>query len=421
MKHTINFFVLLIALLCLAACKPTDHNRERTITYTVSGKTAVTVHLTTEEEWQSLLDRFCDYIESGNSVSFCNSNHNTKSHAAKNAVTFSTSNREEMKRWMARMEDQGMTVTVTYNPSTGTYNGTAYATAPRGDCYTGVLVYYNDFLPSHVMSLQLNADTTLIIDSNGYWYQDGYIELDGIVYYEGDTVTICGELMAEEYEGYSYLLLEVGQPAEPRQPEPLWVDLGLPSGTLWASHNVGATWPEEPGDYFAWGETQPKTFYDWTTYAHCYIDDTTHIGWNYHEHELTKYCSRIPWGHNGYTDDYVVLLPEDDAATVNWGDSARTPTLEEWSELKQYCSFHQETDYTTGLSGDRVTGPNGNSIFLPRAGLFDLSSVEGRNGLYYMTSSLCEDNPCRCYEAPSFNANYRFVGRSVRPVRSSQK
>ena len=96
-----------------------------------------------------------------------------------------------------------------------------------------------------------------------------------------------------------------------------YVDLGLPSGTLWATCNVGADTPESYGDYFAWGETEPKTTYDWSTYKYC-------VG----EYDrLTKYCSDTTYGYNGFTDDLYVLQPSDDAATVNWGEGWRTPKV----------------------------------------------------------------------------------------------
>ena len=109
----------------------------RDIVYTVDNSTT-TVHLTTEEEFDALLDRFCDYAEGGSSVTF----HNTKaSKSAKEATTFSTTNREEMKAWMRRMEEQGMTVTVTYDPATGTWNGVAYATAPQPPMQGSIATY----------------------------------------------------------------------------------------------------------------------------------------------------------------------------------------------------------------------------------------------------------------------------------------
>ena len=98
-----------------------------------------------------------------------------------------------------------------------------------------------------------------------------------------------------------------------------YVDLGLPSGLLWATCNVGADAPEDYGDYIAWGETTPKTTYNWSTYQYCMGSYNT----------LTKYCNKTSFGYNGFTDNLTTLLPEDDAATANWGSGWRMPTEEE--------------------------------------------------------------------------------------------
>ncbi len=135
-----------------------------------------------------------------------------------------------------------------------------------------------------------------------------------------------------------------------------WVDLGLPSGTLWATCNVGANSPEEYGDYFAWGETEPKEVYNWSTYKWCNGSDTT----------MTKYCAKSKYGHNGFTDGKTELDPEDDAAYVNWGPAWRMPSQEQQLELIEKCTWTWTT--RNGVNGRLVTGPNGNSIFLPAAG-----------------------------------------------------
>ena len=87
----------------------------------------------------------------------------------------------------------------------------------------------------------------------------------------------------------------------------VYIDLGLPSGALWATCNVGADNPEDYGDYFAWGETQPKDSYSWDNYLYG-------SGYN----QLTKYCYDSYYGYNGFADTLTVLLPEDDAVTANW-------------------------------------------------------------------------------------------------------
>ena len=127
------------------------------------------------------------------------------------------------------------------------------------------------------------------------------------------------------------------------------VDLGLPSGTLWATCNVGASNPEDLGDFFAWGETAPKEIYDWASYPYGDCIDNCF--------KMTKYCDE---------DSLSVLEPSDDAATANWGDDWRMPTMEEWEELYQKTTYIW-TD-VNGVYGRLLTGYNGNSIFLPAAG-----------------------------------------------------
>lgn len=146
MKQTLKILTLLAAMLTLAGCDPDEmFNTERDITYSVAEQTA-TVHLKTEAEWQELLDRFCDWAEEGNSVTFRRADGNqaaaAKHSTSKEATTYSSTSREDMKRWMAQMEDEGKTVTVTYDPATGTWNGTAYATAPQPPLPSGGLITY---------------------------------------------------------------------------------------------------------------------------------------------------------------------------------------------------------------------------------------------------------------------------------------
>ena len=138
------------------------------------------------------------------------------------------------------------------------------------------------------------------------------------------------------------------------------VDLGLPSGTLWATCNVGATTPEGYGDYYAWGETTTKSTYDWSTYF------DTHDGGN----TFTKYNSK-----GGKT----VLDLEDDAAHVNWGGSWRMPTYAEWQELCDNCTWTWTTQ--NGINGFKVTskkaGYTDKFIFLPAAGERNDSGLGG--------------------------------------------
>ena len=191
-----------------------------------------------------------------------------------------------------------------------------------------------------------------------------------------------------------------------------YVDLGLPSGLLWATCNVGANAPEEYGDYFAWGETQPKDTYNWSTYQYC----------NGSYNTLTKYCNNSSYGYNGFTDDLTTLLPEDDAATVNWGSGWRMPTEEEWWELYNNTTVTWTTQ--NGVSGRLFTASNGNSLFLPAAGYrFNNGFVDAGSWGYFCSSSLDTEFPdnvwnfsCGSSGCSMFCIN-RSYGLSVRPVR----
>ena len=192
-----------------------------------------------------------------------------------------------------------------------------------------------------------------------------------------------------------------------------YVDLGLPSGLLWATCNVGAESPEDYGDYFAWGETTTKDTYDWSTYQYCMGD------WN----TLTKYCSYSDYGYNGFEDNLTTLLPEDDAATANWGNGWRMPTQEEWQEL-----FDNTTSMWTTMNdvnGRLFTATNGNTLFLPAAGnienTFQDESIYGR----YYSRSLYVDFPRLAWGFWVGSDDYgismgdRCIGVSVRAVREN--
>ena len=189
------------------------------------------------------------------------------------------------------------------------------------------------------------------------------------------------------------------------------IDLGLPSGTKWASWNIGAIAPEEYGSYYAWGETEEKDVYDWSTYKYC----------NGSERTLTKYCNHSEYGYNGFTDGLTELLPEDDVATANWGAPWHMPTKEQLDELGENCT--KEWTQMNGVYGILFTGSNGNTIFLPAAGncTDESLSLEGDMG-YYWSSSLYSYYNNEAY-GRYFISNYwgfdisnRYHGYSVRAV-----
>lgn len=194
-----------------------------------------------------------------------------------------------------------------------------------------------------------------------------------------------------------------------------YVDLGLPSGTLWAACNVGANMPEDCGEYFAWGDTAPKEMYDWKSYRFaCFVGG---------RYELSKYCTDSNYGFDGFVDSLTVLEPVDDAVRANWGADWRMPTKEEFDELFQNTTYVWTA--RNGVDGRLLTGSNGNSIFLPATG-FCLDGEYICPGLgVYWSSSL--QTSCQV-AAWSFHFNFedchvcgtyeRSRGQCVRAVRS---
>ena len=163
-----------------------------------------------------------------------------------------------------------------------------------------------------------------------------------------------------------------------------YVDLGLPSGTLWATCNVGATTPEECGEYFAWGETTPKSSYTWENYKYgSYYD------------ELTKYCCDANSGYNGFTDNLTTLQAIDDAATINWGGGWHTPTQAQLEELLRFTiqqvTYQQATngqdtwDFPVGLT---LTGLSQNNIYFPFRDLNYLGVYPDGIAAAYWTNTL---------------------------------
>ena len=194
------------------------------------------------------------------------------------------------------------------------------------------------------------------------------------------------------------------------------VDLGLPGGVLWATCNVGASKPEEAGLYFAWGETKGYAKgnshdFSWASYKWC----------NGSYDSMTKYCTSSIYGT---VDNKTVLVPRDDAATVNCGSGWRMPTAQEMRDL--FDNKYTTTEWVTvnGVKGRKITSKsNGNSIFLPAAGYRYGASRRGGSLGYYWSSSLSDSNCSGAYrlyfDSSGIGWNYggRCYGQSVRAVR----
>ena len=187
-----------------------------------------------------------------------------------------------------------------------------------------------------------------------------------------------------------------------------YVDLGL--SVKWATCNVGATKPEEYGDYFAWGEVEPKEVYDWSTYKWCFGSATS----------LNKYND---YSSNGYIDNRSYLELADDAARASWGGEWRMPTSGELDELLTNCIWTWTT--VNGVNGYKVTSKvNGNYIFLPAAGSRENNNQYGVNDYAYYWSSISRSGRYSyralylCFNQSDIYGNDldRCIGFSIRPV-----
>lgn len=189
------------------------------------------------------------------------------------------------------------------------------------------------------------------------------------------------------------------------------VDLGL--SVKWATFNVGASKPEDYGNYYAWDETGTKSDYSWSTYMFC----------NGSYNTMTKYCSNSSYGNNGFTDTKTTLDLVDDVAHVKWGGNWRMPTQAEFNELLNNCDWSWVTQ--NGVNGWKVSSrkDSSRSIFLPAAGCRDdtYPVYVGSCGFYW-TSSLNTDYPHDAWSLRFDSGGhiaiylYRSSGLSVRPV-----
>ena len=242
------------------------------------------------------------------------------------------------------------------------------------------------------------------LDAGTTYYYRAYVKVNDAVYY-GD---VKSETTSGKKPTYTYINGHK------------FVDLGLPSGLLWATCNVGAATAAGVGNYYAWGETEPQTSnsYSWDSYKYGTSSSN-----------LTKYNS---------SDGKTTLDSEDDAAYVNWGDSCRMPTIDEFGELlnSDNCTWTWATHYNYDgfIRGYEVTSvKNGSSIFLPAAGyrdngsLYDYGTWDDPSGYddplgYYWSSTLLPDFP-DCAHILNIDSKYhdqlefyRYIGHTVRPV-----
>ena len=244
--------------------------------------------------------------------------------------------------------------------------GVMIATTPIYIFRGGGAMYETDMLVGNKFKLQLNN----LYPSTKYYYRVWVLLDTERVYAQEKTFRT---LSPENYEICTD-----------------YVDLGL--SVKWATCNVGASSPEGYGTHFAWGEVdlETKEYYEYSTYKWCDGSYNT----------ITKYCTNMS---NGSIDNKTILELEDDAATVNMGESWRIPTFKELQELSKKCIW--TWTILNGVKGYNVEGPNGNSIFLPAAGGRYDSDYNSSAVGFYWSSSLCMRFPCSAYGF-YFNSNY---------------
>ncbi len=183
-----------------------------------------------------------------------------------------------------------------------------------------------------------------------------------------------------------------------------YVDLDLPSGTLWATCNVGAEKPEELGYYYAWGETSTKSSYSKSNYK----------WYNGSDVSFTKY------------GDIATLDLSDDAAYVNWGSNWRMPSDANLRELINSNNTTTEETTLNGVKGLKITSKsNGKSIFLPTAGYMNGSTLIGAGtNAYYWASKTYTQGSVRYLKIEDGRATVgncsRYMGQSIRPVRNDE-
>ncbi len=246
---------------------------------------------------------------------------------------------------------------------------------------------YNDLKKEIGNAMQDYSFTIMDVTSGTTYYYRTYVKLLDEVYYGAvNSITTMGKSPYIVINGHQF------------------VDLGLRSGLLWARTNIGAASSVDDGDFFAWGETEPKSYYDSSTYK-----------WG--DYIITKYNP---------TDKKTTLDSEDDAATVNWGAPCRMPDSSEFEELYNECDWSWQSSYK-GTSGHLVTGPNGKTIFFPASGYRDTDNLFWSHdwGLYQSRSlssinsffaQRLEFNRDHVILTNCNSRNIRAYGLTVRPV-----
>ncbi|MCQ2198916.1 MAG: InlB B-repeat-containing protein [Paludibacteraceae bacterium] len=239
-----------------------------------------------------------------------------------------------------------------------------------------------------------SADTYMHVDYNGKTDSYNADDVVEVTFEERKKEVPHGVSVSGTHGGYEY------------------VDLGLPSGIMWATYNIGATKPEESGDFFAWGETEPKDVYSHDSYK-----------W-FKSYKITKYSVTGTSTHKDYeVDSLTTLLPEDDAAIVNWKGDWRMPSAADFSELLAYTEWEKVSDEDGVFIGRLMTSKiNGNTIFFPNGG-HQQGDVVYESVTFYLsnelnTKSSSWENVALVVSSTSNSIGYspRHEGYKIRPV-----
>lgn len=285
--------------------------------------------------------------------------------------------------------------------SNGGFNGEGEVQYPRHSSIRGILE--NSSLVSGTTNIECEGETAhfdIVLRNGSYEYSH-----QGKVYGKARLEDLFGALV-----NASYAALNIENPNIDKAPSFVTaVDLGLPSGTLWANVNIGATAPEGSGNYYAWGETTPKSTYNAQTYISNKKDADGFETW----HDLGRVISGTKY----------------DVARMNWGGAWNLPTEWQMQELVDKCTWEATTK--NGVPGYKITGSNGNWIFLPAAGGKQNNELGGKGmQCFYWTGSAgkCNHKGCAAYlyasdssikiQSHTLFEDMVYKGRSVRPVYS---
>ena len=295
---------------------------------------------------------------------------------------------------------------------TDTYDDDLYFGQSVRPIYVGDTYKAFEVSKSNVETFAGKSSTVEITSGSGYYKVSSSAPNVAEASLSGSTITIKGVaaglaviVVTDTKSGSSQYIIATVKQAYltcPDDHHPHVIDLGLPSGTLWACCNVGANTPEGYGGYYAWGETKEKSTYTWSTYTHCDGTEQT--------------C------HNLGSD---IAGTEYDVAHVKWGGSWVMPSEAQQHELRNNCTYEWTT--VNGIKGGKFTSNiNGGSIFLPAAGYLrdDILNNAGSDGIYWSsTRHLASTN--YAYDL-YFNSGstggygiYRYYGHGVRPVVSN--